>query len=796
MPFNDIPQGNSILGWEEFVEDVSHSNVRPPVEEHYVDASFRCNQVLLQWDEPHMEVKKRWNFLDQLMPLYSTQSGFYKEDFPSTSLMDKTHKLLASISSDDSVWKIITSVTSRATQTPQRRGVLIRPIEPYDSDDGPPIKKQRTKYQLRFVNTVCNDYFTRENIKSEDGNLLKVALYDENNLVVTSGPLSAAFVEIVLLHGDFNAEGQDYWTSEEFSDCLVHPQSVKEPPALGGDRVLTLTDGEADLGNVYFRTSSFHARTEKFKMGVEIKNVREECVQEGITSPFFVRVRQGEESIGQWITSLKASLRVSKQVPPLECDARKYVDALAVKMSTEEKFKTGKLKVKREKDKNKYEEDLRILMEDHQEFTLKTEDMRKEGRAELNHYILSPPQRSMVIQSTRFRLVIENSVSRTIYKNSTVKTEDGGDHIKVVMYDGGKPIAFDHPLASITVDLVIIEGGFDEKRDSWSKEEFEESIIEPRKGIKRLVKNGTFDLIDGRCDHHGAIIMDNSLRMEVKLGVRIAVHTDIRVIEGVSNPFKMKEVRTRVHGKSTIPYKDDAVHRLKKIALKGKHWNNLEDQYITKVKHLLRHYHKDKFGLQKLVDMKKEDWNTMINHATMCVPGDEIYSYCVQEDNCEILFNDFYDLVGKITDDYVPYSVNDVDQFPQLKVNNWKKSAYKKFDERENSGLFGLTPDYFMNNGRPVRAAPLNNDAGPTVQASTWQYPNDRAAQHGLNRSAVCQYTDAWSPASKNTNQNNVIPPTTTADGNGMLGSLTMGTSSTSDMKKSMMEDVANGLFN
>ena len=100
-----------------------------------VDASFRCNQVLLQWDEPHMEVKKRWNFLDQLMPLYSTQSGFYKEDFPSTSLMDKTHKLLASISSDDSVWKIITSVTSRATQTPQRRGVLIRPIEPYDSDD-------------------------------------------------------------------------------------------------------------------------------------------------------------------------------------------------------------------------------------------------------------------------------------------------------------------------------------------------------------------------------------------------------------------------------------------------------------------------------------------------------------------------------------------------------------------------------------------------------------------------------------------------------------------------------------
>ena len=140
---------------------------------------------------------------------------------------------------------------------------------------------------------MSNEYFPRAIIKSEDGNLLKIALYDENNLGVTSGPLSAASVEIVLLHGDFNAEGQDYWTSEEFSACLVHSQSLEEPPALGGDRVLALTDGEAALGNVSFQISSFHARTRKFKMGVEIKNVRDESVQEGITSPFFVRVRQG-----------------------------------------------------------------------------------------------------------------------------------------------------------------------------------------------------------------------------------------------------------------------------------------------------------------------------------------------------------------------------------------------------------------------------------------------------------------------------------------------------------------------
>uniref|UniRef100_A0A453LX25 Calmodulin binding protein C-terminal domain-containing protein n=1 Tax=Aegilops tauschii subsp. strangulata TaxID=200361 RepID=A0A453LX25_AEGTS len=102
--------------------------------------------------------------------------------------------------------------------------------------------------------------------------------------------------------------------------------------------------------------------------------------------------------------------------------------------------------------------------------------------------------------------------------------------------------------------------------------------------------------------------------------------------------------------------------------------------------------------------------------ATTCVPGNEIYSYWVPEDKCEIVFNDLYGLVGKMTDDdYVPYSANDVDQFPQHKVKNWKNSAYKKFDERESSGH--LTPDYFMINGRPVRAVP--HDVGPSVQGTT-----------------------------------------------------------------------------
>jgi len=117
----------------------------------------------------------------------------------------------------------------------------------------------------------------------------------------------------------------------------------------------------------------------------------------------------------------------------------------------------------------------------------------------------------------------------------------------------------------------------------------------------------------------------------------------------------------------------------------------------------------------------------MIEHATTCDPGDEIYSYRVAEENSELLFNDLYDLVGMISNGfYVP--VRDLDQFQKLKMNNWKMSAYQKFEERENSGC--LIPDYFMRNGSPARALPPNNETASSVQAGpAWKHHNDMASQ-------------------------------------------------------------------
>jgi hypothetical protein len=140
------------------------------------------------------------------------------------------------------------------------------------------------------VNKACREYYVWGQIKAEDGGLLKVALYNDDSLRITSGPLSSASVEIVLLHGDFNADGQDYWSADKFGNYILCPLSEE----LGGDCVLTLVDGEASLSCACFQKTSSFARTGKFTMGVKMKTTLEERVQEGITQPFLVQVRQDE----------------------------------------------------------------------------------------------------------------------------------------------------------------------------------------------------------------------------------------------------------------------------------------------------------------------------------------------------------------------------------------------------------------------------------------------------------------------------------------------------------------------
>lgn len=243
------------------------------------------NPVHLIWNRPNVEPsKRRWNLLDYLD---SYQLKFNNSGLPTTRLMPEQYASL--------------TIMPRA-EACRKRGVHIEPLEPDDSDEGRPLKRKlHSKYRLRFVNEVCKAYCTWEQIKADDGSLLKVALFDENNTKITTGPLSSLSVEVVVLHGDFNVDGQDYWNSEEFSSFVVHPLPSEEAASiLGGEPILVLVNGEACLSDAFFKLNSFCARTRKFKMGVMLlASAQEDGIQEGISEPFEVMDYRVEELHGK-----------------------------------------------------------------------------------------------------------------------------------------------------------------------------------------------------------------------------------------------------------------------------------------------------------------------------------------------------------------------------------------------------------------------------------------------------------------------------------------------------------------
>ncbi|KAL0348067.1 UNVERIFIED_CONTAM: Calmodulin-binding protein 60 C [Sesamum angustifolium] len=69
--------------------------------------------------------------------------------------------------------------------------------------------------QLQFHSNLPHTLFTGSRIVSEDRNPIKISLYDSSSQqIVTSGPLSSAKVNIVVLDGDFGPDGQEEWTKE------------------------------------------------------------------------------------------------------------------------------------------------------------------------------------------------------------------------------------------------------------------------------------------------------------------------------------------------------------------------------------------------------------------------------------------------------------------------------------------------------------------------------------------------------------------------------------------------------
>lgn len=157
-------------------------------------------------------------------------------------------------------------------------------------------RNQHPRYQLIFLNGL-KPVYTMTKLESDDGTALKVAIVEtlENNRmnIVRYGPLSSVRVEVVVLHGNFNAKNEESWSPEEFKKYIVSGRE-KSTQLLIGNLALKLHGGEAFLENATFTDNSSFTSTKMFRLGLRIVNYSGERVLEGVTKPFRVKERRVE----------------------------------------------------------------------------------------------------------------------------------------------------------------------------------------------------------------------------------------------------------------------------------------------------------------------------------------------------------------------------------------------------------------------------------------------------------------------------------------------------------------------
>ncbi|XP_011659742.1 calmodulin-binding protein 60 G isoform X2 [Cucumis sativus] len=167
------------------------------------------------------------------------------------------------------------------------------------------LKPSKTlKRRLFFLNSFPSVIFTNNEIKSEDGEPLKVAICDTTNCnsIVSTSPLSSVQVELCILPGEFDSSNrrdeETPWTSSYFNTSILTPRDGKRPLIIGNDRQVYLKDGVGFINNLIITDNSSWMKSKKFRLGAKITDERIPAgfgrIGEAVSQPFRVMDQRGE----------------------------------------------------------------------------------------------------------------------------------------------------------------------------------------------------------------------------------------------------------------------------------------------------------------------------------------------------------------------------------------------------------------------------------------------------------------------------------------------------------------------
>ncbi|KAL5699260.1 Calmodulin-binding protein 60 B [Ranunculus cassubicifolius] len=297
----------------------------------------------------------------------------------------------------------------------------------------------------------------------------------------------------------------------------------------------------------------------------------------------------------------------------------------------------------------------------------------------------SSPKRIDGPDGGSLQLQFRSRLSLPLFTGGRVEGEQGAA-IHVVLVDAStERVVTSGPESSVKLDIVVLEGDFNNEDDEgWTQEEFESHVVKEREGKRPLL---TGDLQVTLKEGVGTIgeltFTDNSSWIrsrKFRLGLRVAsgYGEGIRIREAKTDAFNVKDHRGELYKKHYPPALNDEVWRLEKIGKDGSFHKRLNKSGIRTVEDFLRLVVRDSQRLRNILGsgMSNKMWDALVEHAKTCVLGGKHYVYHADDTrNIGVVFNNIYELIGLIAGPQY-YPLDSLSESQKDYVDSLVKKAY------------------------------------------------------------------------------------------------------------------------
>ncbi|CAL0307035.1 unnamed protein product [Lupinus luteus] len=288
------------------------------------------------------------------------------------------------------------------------------------------------------------------------------------------------------------------------------------------------------------------------------------------------------------------------------------------------------------------------------------------------------------------RLHFRSRLSLPLFTGGKVEGEQGAP-VHVVLIDANTGnIVTSGPEAYMKLDVVVLEGSFNNEDDEdWTLEEFESHLVKEREG-KRPLLTGELQvsLKEGIGTLGELTFTDNSSWIrsrKFRLGLKVAPGfcESIRIREAKTDAFTVKDHRGELYKKHYPPALSDEVWRLEKIGKDGSFHKKLNNAGIFTVQEFLRLVVKDSQKLRNILGngMSNKMWEVLLDHAKTCALTGKLYVYYPEDTRIVgVIFNNIYELRGLITGEQF-FSVDSLTDSQKVYVDSLVKKAYENWDQ-------------------------------------------------------------------------------------------------------------------